>query len=55
MNSNQISLSMQTVQMYLSAKGMFSSWVVQRGTFKTDPGPLEEIYVAHIMTQQDTR
>ena len=41
--------------MYTSAKEMFSSWVVQRGTFKTDPGPLEEDYVAHIMTQQDTR
>ena len=37
------------------ARGMFSSWVVQRGTFKTDPGPLEENYVAHIMTQQNTR
>ena len=39
----------------LSLFVLFSSWVVQRGTILTNPGPLEESAFAHIMTQQNTR
>ena len=34
---------------------LFSPWVVQKGTILTNPGPLGENTVAHIMTQQNTR